>query len=783
MRLLERSDTGEFSLTEYFVNDDEIPPYAILSHTWVAGEEVTLEELRHGTGKGKSGYDKIRFCGEQARRDGLQYFWVDTCCIDKLNNVELQEAINSMFRWYQKAAKCYVYLSDVSIAKRKASGRSSRVTWEPAFRESRWFTRGWTLQELLAPDSVEFFSREGKQLGDKRTLERQIHEITGIAIPALRGTPLSQFEVDERFSWAESRQTTRKEDKAYSLLGIFDVFVPLIYGEGRENALKRLREEIDKPLKGRLQQQALIQMVAEDQECIQHLHLTDPRDDKKRIEETKGGLLEDSYHWILETLDFQQWRNDQQSRLLWIKGDPGRGKTMLLCGIINELKKSMAKTDLLAYFFCQATDSRINNATAVLRGLMYLLVNRQPSLVSHIRKKYDHAGRTLFADANAWVALSEIFTNILQDPSLNSTFLIIDALDECVGDLPKLLAFIVQKSSVSPQVKWIVSSRNWPSIEKDLEIATQKVRLCLELNEKSVSAAVATYIQFKVDWLAKRNRYNNDTRDAVQRYLLSNANGTFLWVALVCQALANISKWKVQRELTAFPSGLDALYGRMMDQIRNSDDAELCKHILAVVSAVYRPVTLDELATFVDMPDGVSSDYEALSEIIGLCGSFLVLRERTIAFVHQSAKDFILKEASYEIFPSGKEEAHYVIFSRSLQIMSKTLRRDIYNLRTLGYPIARVQQPDPDPLAALRYSCIYWVDHLCEWNANPCTKHRFDLQDGGMVDVFIRKKYLYWLETLSLCRGMSDGVVSMAKLEALIQVILKSVMPSIYNSY
>src|SRR5436305_2223242 len=156
-----------------------------------------------------------------------------------------------------------------------------------------------------------------------------------------------------------------------------------------------------------------------------------------RIEETKGGLLEDSYHWILENSDFQQWRNDQQSRLLWIKGDPGEGKTMLLCGIVNELKKSLAKTDLLYYFFCQATDSRINNATAVLRGLVYLLVDQQPSLISHIRKKHDHAGKALFEDTNTWVALCEIFTDMMQDPSLNTTYMIINALNKCVIDLPK----------------------------------------------------------------------------------------------------------------------------------------------------------------------------------------------------------------------------------------------------------------------------------------------------------------------------------------------------------
>jgi len=144
MRLLERSDAGEFSLTDYFMNQDKIPPYAILSHTWVAGEEVVLEELKNGTGKGKSSYHKIQFCGEQAKRDRLQYFWVDTCCIDKTNSVELQEAINNMFRWYQKAEVRYVYLSDVHLEVNDDLGKL-------ILRKSRWFKRGWTLQKLLAP--------------------------------------------------------------------------------------------------------------------------------------------------------------------------------------------------------------------------------------------------------------------------------------------------------------------------------------------------------------------------------------------------------------------------------------------------------------------------------------------------------------------------------------------------------------------------------------------------------------------------------------------------------
>lgn len=242
MRLLKLTDAGSFSLTWF--PKDRIPPYAILSHTWGRGEddEVTYKDIVDGMGDKKRGYQKLQFCSNQAKADDLHYFWADTCCIDKSNNNELTTAINSMFRWYQNATRCYVYLSDVSV--HTQDGRSRHVEWESAFRNSRWFTRGWTLQELLAPGIVEFFSYDCIRLGDKRSLEQQIHEITGINIEALQGRYLGEFSVEERFRWGEKRQTTEEEDNAYCLLGIFGVFMSLIYGEGQASAMKRLQREV-----------------------------------------------------------------------------------------------------------------------------------------------------------------------------------------------------------------------------------------------------------------------------------------------------------------------------------------------------------------------------------------------------------------------------------------------------------------------------------------------------------------------------------------------------------
>jgi Tol biopolymer transport system component len=247
MRLLSYTTNDEFKLTT-FTDDENIPPYAILSHTWIEGQEVIYDEMVTGSGKEKAGYDKLRFCGERAAQDGLQYFWVDTCCINRATSDELSTAINSMFRWYQRAARCYVFLSDVVLPHHVPDPQLYRITWEVAFRRSRWFTRGWTLQELIAPPSVEFFSKEGLALGSKISLEQDIHEVTRIPLKALRESRLTEFSVQERMSWAIRRETTRKEDKAYCLFGIFGVFMPLIYGEGEEHAFQRLRREVQNGL-------------------------------------------------------------------------------------------------------------------------------------------------------------------------------------------------------------------------------------------------------------------------------------------------------------------------------------------------------------------------------------------------------------------------------------------------------------------------------------------------------------------------------------------------------
>ncbi|KAI0883780.1 HET-domain-containing protein [Annulohypoxylon maeteangense] len=229
-----------------FFHEDEREPYAILSHTW-GPDEITFQELPVivACGEGiashpstsKAGYRKIKGCCEQARRSGIEWVWVDTCCIDKSSSAELSEAINSMYRWYKEAQVCFVYLEDVSHDNTDLSAVDS------PFRKSRWFTRGWTLQELIAPDTVWFFSNSWSFLGARSDIENLLAEITGISFGLLSEYGIHYFSTAQRMCWAAKRKTSRREDLAYCLLGIFDVNMPLIYGEG-DKAFRRLQEEI-----------------------------------------------------------------------------------------------------------------------------------------------------------------------------------------------------------------------------------------------------------------------------------------------------------------------------------------------------------------------------------------------------------------------------------------------------------------------------------------------------------------------------------------------------------
>jgi hypothetical protein len=566
MRLLERNDHDELSLTNDF-GEKDIPRYAILSHTWGADtEEVTYREMMDGTGECKAGYEKIRLCGQLAKRDRIQYFWVDTCCIDKSNNTELAEAINSMFRWYQNAAKCYVYMSDVTIENCGQSDKIFQGDLEQAFRESRWFTRGWTLQELIAPPSVEFFSKGGEKFGDKKLFERQLQEITGIALQALQGIPLSEFSVDERMSWAKTRVTTREEDNAYCLLGIFDIFMPLIYGEGKPNALSRLRRKIDK----RIGEQA---QPGNDGYAIAFYHLhssskltlfidtqhsalqrwLSPSNVQDDLVRHCCKLMVSSCDPLFLSPQFTSWEAGTSSSILRVGRYAGAGKTSFASAACERLQKSEGK---VAYFFCKSGSKSMGSTIAVLRTLLSQILKLEKPAYDILLPIYHENGQM---SADSISEIEHMFT-VLLESGLPVLHLIVDAVDELTDRPPlfqALQSFVCQSSTV---VKILVTGRNESDITESFASYPN-----LQITPKMTETPIQRYLTKRLsEW---HTLHDQSLKRAIFEGANCSAEGLWLYAKLMIDAVTELPSIRaIERQLQQLPAGLPEMYFQILER-------------------------------------------------------------------------------------------------------------------------------------------------------------------------------------------------------------------------
>ncbi|KAL7793983.1 WD40-repeat-containing domain protein [Trichoderma afarasin] len=524
-----------------------------------------------------------------------------------------------------------------------------------------------------------------------------------------------------------------------------------------QDPFTRIRRKLLQPTR-----QALLDL---DRTYLRRFRVSDPQQDKVQIEAIKGGLLEKSYSWILDHPNFRQWRN-KQNRTLWIKGGPGTGKTMLLCGIINEIEPSTRLSDqnadtLLSYFFFQATDVRFNSSTAMLRNLIYLLVVQQPSLARRIREMYGSIDRAPFEDSISWDDLLVLFKNILRDLGGTTTYLIIDALNEC-NDLERLIGFIIGGIHAFSHVKWLVSSRETYILDRFLNSDDFRIELSIELNNSAfVSDAVGTYIDKKVSEL-KSLQDNDALQGQIRHTLRQKTDGTFLWVSLVIQQLQTVGSEDTEAVISAVPTDLQGIYAQMLEQIHKQHERKYCLLVLTTATLAYRPLHLLELAVVSGLQP---IDTERVEEFVKMCGSFLTLRDDHVYMIHQSAKDYLYQNYS-SLQLAGVAQGHADISRHSFSAIAM-LKKNIYSIDFGFRPEYLDTQPvHPDPLTAVRYSCIFWADHLCQNSNNPECKEA--LTDDGVVLSFLKTSFLRWLECLSLSRSLSAGVKSIRELQQVV---------------
>ncbi|KAM0451571.1 hypothetical protein ACHAPV_009910 [Trichoderma viride] len=769
MRLLERNNAGEIRLTRDFVGDDSPPPYAILSHTWGA-EEVSFKDIVEGTGKHKLGYHKIQFCGDQGWRNGLRYFWVDTCCIDKTNSSELQEAINCMFRWYHEAARCYVYLADVT------NDKFSTQAWELTFRKSRWFTRGWTLQELIAPVSVDFFSGEGVHLGNKRSLEHHIHNATNIPVEALRGSPLSGFSVAERIAWMEHRETTRKEDKAYSLLGILDVQMPLIYGEGRDKAFRRLLEEVNKASKGEL-----LIPVAKDAAF------------DSRAEEHNARCHSDTRIDLLNQI--QAWIDDVDGDcIFWLNGVAGTGKSTISRTVASHFKEQGL---LGASFFFKRGERDRGDAALFFTTLADQLVSKEPRLLPFVREAVELDPRI------ATKALKEQFEKLILQPlsqihrgaeGRQTVAIVIDALDECEHDSDiKLIIYLFSQMGELPFAQFRIFITSRPDLP--IRLGFQGIRghyqhvALHQLPEPMLEHDISVFLRHELARI--RDDYNVGTFDVLQlpsdwpsdndmKALVQMAIPLFIFAATVCRFLNHKTSnpadqlRKVLDSRSSHDSEfdqLDSTYLPVLNQLlagrTDHERGRLLREFRGIVGSIVllaEPLSALSLSYLLDTP------LRAIAAIVNNLHAILDVPSKAdspIKLFHLSFRDYLVDSAKRNSNPFWVDEmeTHKVIAASCLKFLctSAHLKRDICGLRNPG---AARMDVDAETInnhlpAVVRYACLYWVHHLKRSGSR--------LTDGGQAHLFLKTFFLHWLEALSFVGKVSESIIMIRDLHELLE--------------
>ena len=231
-------------------------------------------------------------------------------------------------------------------------------------------------------------------------------------------------------------------------------------------------------------------------------------------------------------------------------------------------------------------------------------------------------------------------------------------------------------------------------------------------------------------------------QETVRGQIYAKASGTFLWAALVLKELESVESWDVLDVLQDMPPDLEPLYDRILRQVEQLQrkDPEFCRLVLSTITLAYRPLHLLEVGALSDLPKKISTNFDSVMKVINKCGSFLTVRANRAYFIHQSAKDFLLEKALDRVFPSGKAKVNYTMFLRSREVMSRTLRCDMYGLFAPGFPIGEVEPPIPDPLAVVQYSCLYWINHLLDCDRGHTTD---ELKDDSSVHQFLRASYIH----------------------------------------
>lgn len=491
----------------------DAPHYVVASHRWTLGSEATIQDVKNKENTDKSGYQKIEGFARYTREhiDNIDWIWIDTCCVNQDSSQEVTEAVNSMFRWYSEAELCLAYLADVVSAENKDE-----------FKNSSWFRRGWTLQELLAPSLVVFLSQGWDLIGHKGrhgwrksaiwdhdclSLEPDIASITRIPELVLRDYENSKgLSTEDKLAWIGARETTREEDLSYSLLGIFNVAMPVIYGEGADSARQRLLRKIFKTTQqGDQFTRKVINWLSPPDPWINHASAL------RRHEKSTGS-------WLLDSSHYQNWKASGSGHI-WLHGKPGCGKTVLCSTVIEDLRPRYegASNIGLGIFYFSFSDSQKQSYEDLLCSLVVQLGWKEPAQ-SMLFQLYDRPNRSLpHAEVLEGILISAI-------QQFDEVFLLLDALDECAEENEErrnLLEYL-NRLAQSTNVKIFATSRFSLDIKASMEMLGAEP---FWVDVHAVNADIHDYVKNELSRDRKLNGLDDRMKTMIQETLARRAEG------------------------------------------------------------------------------------------------------------------------------------------------------------------------------------------------------------------------------------------------------------------